>query len=62
MTNWAHAACSPIGTAERTLSIVTMSGCGARERQVPLVYFIGTDEGWYEAIQPGYVVGESLRA
>jgi putative restriction endonuclease len=24
----------------------------AMERQVPLVYFFGTDEGWYEAIWP----------
>ena len=37
-------------------------GLRARERQVPLVYFFGTDEGRYEAIQPVYVVGEGLRA
>ncbi len=31
----------------------------AMERQVPLVYFFGTDEGWYEAIWPVFVVGDN---
>jgi putative restriction endonuclease len=35
----------------------TMSGCGQPWNvRFPLVYFFGTDEGWYEAIWPVYVV------
>jgi putative restriction endonuclease len=30
----------------------------ARQRRVPLVYFVGTVEGWYEAIWPVYVVDD----
>jgi putative restriction endonuclease len=30
----------------------------ARQHRVPLVYFVGTVEGWYEAIWPMYVVDD----